>query len=101
MKNPKMMKGPKGMGSFFPFIFVISKITEIIAPNIKDKKIVRNMFFIPKIKPKEPIKVTSPPPIPPLDTKIIKTNSNEDKTRPPILFNKSGYLLYNMNVNSL
>src|SRR5690554_3623404 len=96
MKNPKIMKGPKGIGSFFPLIFVISKKTEIIAPNINDKNIVKNTFLIPNIKPKEPIRVTSPPPIPPLDKKIIKTNNIDDKTRPPILFNKSGDLLYNM-----
>lgn len=101
MKNPKMMKGPKGMGSFFSLIFVTSNIIEIIAPNIKAEKIVNNIFFIPSIKPKEPIKVTSPPPIPPLEIRIIKINRNEDKTRPPILFNRSKDLLYNKNNNSL
>ena len=101
IENPRIINGPKGMGSFLSLIFIINKNIDIIAPNINDKKIVRNIFFIPKINPSEAIKVTSPSPIPPLDNIIIKINSRPLKTSPPILFNKSRELLYNKNVKIL
>ena len=101
IKKPNTINGPNGMGSFFPFIFVINKKTEIIAPSIKDKNIIRNIRLMPVINPKAAIKVTSPPPIPPLDTKIIIINNSPLKTSPPILFNSSRGLLYNKNDRTL
>ena len=82
------MKGPKGIGSFFPFIFKINNTIDIIAPSIKDRNIVRKMFLIPIINPREPINFTSPPPIQPLEIIIITINNRELNNSPPMLFNK-------------
>lgn len=87
------MKGPKGMGSFLPFIFVANNITEIIAPNKNDRNMVRNIFFKPKINPSDPIKVTSPQPIAPLETIIMIIINEELKTSPKILFKNPSELL--------
>lgn len=67
---------------------------DIIAPNIKDKIMFNSISLTPKINPKVEIKVTSPPPIPPLDIKIININKTPDIKRPSKLFIMSGDILY-------
>ena len=96
IKNPNIINGPKGIGSFLFLIFIINKKIDIIAPRIKDKNIARNIPFIPRIKPSTPIKVASPPPIPPLEIMMIKRNNRILKTNPNMLFINSGDCLYNI-----
>lgn len=83
IKKDRIIKGPKGIGSFLVFIFIAIKIREIIAPKIKDKSMVNIICFIPKRKPRAPIKVTSPPPIPPLENITIIKNKTPAKRSPP------------------
>jgi hypothetical protein len=82
------MNGPKGIGSFRVLIFETNKIIDIIAPEINDKNIFKNMYLTPKTKPKEPMRVTSPPPIPPRDRNIIAANKPPAKNNPKKLFVK-------------
>ena len=88
------MNGPKGIGSFRVLIFVTNKNTDIIAPEINDKNIFKNMYLTPKTKPKEPMRVTSPPPMPPPETITIAKNSPPANNNPKILPINSGDIPY-------
>ena len=86
--KPNTIKGPKGIESFLDLILVSNKNTDIIPPKIKDKNIFKNISLIPNTKPKEPIKFTSPPPIPPRDKITISKNKPPAKISPPIELSK-------------
>lgn len=88
-KKANTIKGPKGIGSLLVFIPVMSKISEMIAPSIKDKNILNIMYLVPKINPKEDIRITSPSPIPPFDNITITKNTPPPNTNPPRLSNIS------------
>src|SRR5699024_1547629 len=88
IKKDRIIKGPKGIGSFLVFILSDNKITEIHAPKRKDKKIFNKISLIPRINPNVEIKVTSPPPIPPLDNMTIAKNKTPDIINPAKPFKK-------------
>ena len=71
IKKPKIIKGPKGMGSFLVLIPDTKRKMEITAPRINEKKIVKRIPLTPSTKPMAPIRVTSPPPMPPFETMTI------------------------------
>lgn len=81
------MKGPKAIGSFLVLILPANKITEIMAPNIKDKRIFSKDSLAPKTNPKAPIRVTSPSPIPPLEIRTIAKKMPPARNNPKRLAN--------------
>lgn len=86
-----MIKGPKGMGSFLVLSFVASKIKEIIEPKTNDKSIFKRINLSPKTKPKAPMRVTSPPPIPPV-RRTIRRKKPPAMSRPPRLVKMLGFI---------
>lgn len=67
--NAITINGPKGIGSFLVFNLVSKRKIETKAPIIKDSKILKNTSLVPKIKPKAAIRVISPSPMPPRESR--------------------------------
>lgn len=96
-----LIKGPKGMASFLPFLPESSKIIENTAPMIKDSNIFKSVFFNPSIKPNTALSFMSPPPIPPLDTNAIIKNNNPAPIKLEILSKKDRGVLYIIYIKAL
>jgi len=82
------IKGPKGITSLLFLIPQDNKTIDATAPNKKERKMLKNILGIPNIKPKTPISLISPPPIPPFDTINIIVKSNPLRIKAIILFSK-------------
>lgn len=94
IKNPNTINGPNGIGSFRVLIFAANKTIEIIAPKTNDKNIFNNIFLNPKTKPKAPIRVTSPPPMPPRDINTMAVNNPPATSNPKKLLINSKDISY-------
>lgn len=88
IRNPILIKGPKGMASFLPFLPDVRRNNDTAAPMMKDNNIFKIVFFNPNIKPNIAISFISPPPMPPLDTNAIIVNNNPAAKKPMRLSNR-------------
>ena len=77
-----MIKGPKGIGSFWFFISVSNRNMDIREPKTKDNKMFSSTRYGPSISPKDAINSKSPSPIPPLDTSRINKKINPPTKAP-------------------
>ena len=90
MKKPSIINGPKGIASLVFLNFKPTKSRDIKAPITNDRNMFNVISLKPNIKPNAPIKVTSPPPIPPLEAIIIMMNNPADTNNPIRLLRTCG-----------